>query len=337
MNRPRNSLRCRAILPALIAALAALALPSAAYARHSCIANYSTDGRIVRSPLEAELIGDLPGGLSGVLQLPGGLSTILKTRIEDALNGRGWRAPFAQARYDDMIFTLATLKAELGAAFTPELRAAIVEQFTSPVELQETMEPLRDILLSDPERFEALLDRHVGALKYWQQFGLCFQNSPYWFYQGILEEALFDPRAATTTEAMRPYKERMGSIPMRNLGGTDLIIRRSYLPDPLAPRIRYVLPPCERSGEPRDVTLEYDAASSEWTRVKPSISYRGWYARGFSDWSDIDLNRDLHDARPTSPPQFEAARAVLAERFLALQIDLELPVALPAEVELACE
>ncbi len=94
-----------------------------ASAQTSCIANYSTGGKITRSPAEQKLLSSLPDDLREIIEL----------RIADGFRPRGWASPFAQALYDDLIYTLAYLNDTLGDSFTNVIRYVVVDQFTSPV------------------------------------------------------------------------------------------------------------------------------------------------------------------------------------------------------------
>lgn len=306
-------------------AIIALTTPQSVQAQHTCIANYSTDGIVVRSAKEDEILGNLSDTLAD----------ILRTQIEDALNGRAWRAPFAQSRYDDMLFTLTFLDRELGKAFTPQMRAAVVAQFISPVGLQETMEPIKELLLSDPPRFEPLIERHVGAYMYWQQFSLCSFNSPYSFYKGIFERVALET-SDSPLSSQATIRERLAAVPKRNLGGHNLVIRQSYLPDNTKPRIRFALPPCGMDEEIRNVVFEYDLDAEEWIRVAPFLPVGTWYQRGFSDWEEIDMNRDRDRFQPTNPRQYAEAQSELVARFEENQAVMGVPIEFPKDIDLDC-
>jgi len=304
--------------------LAALTIPQTVYAQHACIANYSTDGRVVRSAREDEAFSNLPDTLAD----------ILRTQIEDALNGTAWRAPFAQARYDDMLFTLFFLERELGLTFTPQMRAAVVAQFMSPVGLHETMGPIKELLLGDPPRFKALLERHVGAYMYWQQFGVCSINSPYSFFQGIFERVAIEASDSRPTDGHRIIRERLSTIPKRNLGGQNLIIRQSYLPDQTRPLIRFALPPCGTESEVRNIVFEYDLDGEMWVGIEPPLPVRTWYQRGFSDWDEVDMDR--RGFQPTNPKQYEEAQSGLIARFEELQALMGMPIEFPRNLDFNC-
>ncbi len=307
-------------------ALAALTAPQTVQAQHACIANYSTDGRVVRSAQEDEVLGNLSDTLAD----------ILRTQIEDALNGTAWRAPFAQARYDDMLFTLSFLDLELGPTFTPQMQAAVVAQFMSPVVLHETMEPIKELLLGDPPRFEALLERHVGAYMYWQQFSLCSVNSPYSFFQGIFERVAIEASASSANDDYRFIRERLSAVPKRNLGGQDLIIRQSYLPDQTRPLIRFALPPCGTDNEVRNIVFEYDLDGEVWVGIEPPLPVRTWYQRGFSDWDEVDMDMDRRGFQPTNPKQYAEAQSELIARFEELQVLIGMPIEFPRNLDLDC-
>lgn len=306
--------------------VAVLQTPQFAQAQHACIANYSTDGRLVSSAQEEEVLGNLSDTLAD----------ILRTQIEDSLNGRAWRAPFAQARYDDMLWTLSFLERELGAAFKPQMQAAVIAQFMSPVSLHETMEPIEELILEDPKRYEALLTRHVGAFRYWQQFGLCIENSPYWFYRGLFQRAALESVGGSSTDFYRILSEAESVVPLRNLGGQNLIVRQSYLPDRTRPLVRFVLPPCGTDSEMRNIAFEYDLDAEVWVDIEAPLAIRSWYVRGFSDWNDIDMEADRRGFQPTNPKQYASAQSDLIGRFEELQVLWGRPIEFPKNLDLSC-
>ena len=307
-------------------ALAVLTNPQTVQAQHACIANYSTDGRVIRSAQEDEVLGNLPDTLAD----------ILRVQIKDSLNGRAWRAPFAQARYDDMLFTLTFFNRELGSAFTPQMQAAIVANFMSPVGLHETMAPIEQLILSDPSKYDALLERHVGAYMYWQQFSLCSENSPYSFFLYVFDRIAIRASDRSPSVAERFMRQRRAAVPKRNLGGHNLIIRQSYLHDQTRPLIHFALPPCGTDTEVRNLFFAYDLNEEVWVGIEPPLPVPSWYARGFTDWNDIDMADRRRRVQHTNPKQYAVAQSELIARFEEMQVAMGKPVEFPKNLDLNC-
>ena len=306
----------------LLALVLCLGITDSAFARNACVANYANDFRIVRSDEEQRLLSAMPPDLREVTRL----------QIEDGFTGRGWASPFGRARYDDMLFTLDFLDNALGQNLTPVLRAAVVEQFTSPVMLGKTVEPIGRLIKAHPDRFIGLLEHHVGAHKYWEQFSLCPSHSPYVFYDELHAIVFHEKHPGAYSDMNAAYRAARSLIPMRNLGGEILIIRRSYLPDPQEPRIRFTAPPCGSDGEPRSIELGYDMESRTWSRVEPLTPTGTWYMRGFED----PKIQDRRGPVANNPAEFSLVQNDLAKRFIDRQAELGLPIDFPKDPDLDC-
>ncbi|MEX0349698.1 MAG: hypothetical protein AB3N15_09780 [Paracoccaceae bacterium] len=293
-----------------------------AAANTACIANYTTDGRVIRSDKEDRLLSALSPDLREVVDL----------RIKDGFRERGWRSPFGQARYDDMLYMIDFLEKALGPGLTPVHRDAVVAQFTSPVRLRETVEPLSRLIQSDPDRFEALLHHHVGGHKYWQQFSLCAFHSPYAFYNGLHYDTFFESSTGTYADVQAAYLKARSDIPMRNLDGKVLILRRSYLPDKKEPRIRFAAPPCGTDQEPRNMEFKYDVESQAWVRTEPYLPVGTWYLLGFED----PISQGSLGPAANTPREFSEIQNSLAQRFEELQKGVGLPVEFPSDLNLDC-
>lgn len=147
-------------------------------------------------------------------------------------------------------------------------------QFMSPVTLHETMEPIKELILGNPPRFEALLERHVGAFMYWQQFSLCPENSPYAFLRTNFERIAVDASNSSSNDDYSILQERLAAVPKRNLGGEDLIIRQSYLPDQKKPLIRFAVPPCGTDIEVQNIVFEFDLDAEVWVAASIASAER---------------------------------------------------------------
>lgn len=310
--------------------LAILALPcmstsNPVYAGHTdCIANYVTELTLTRSiEDERRLLGDLSSDLQEVLA----------SRISGGFDPRGWSSPFAQARYDDLLYTLDYLIGELGSDFFPALRFAVVDQFASPLTHRNALEPLRELILSKPDRFVPLFRRHLGGFKYWQRFGLCASNSPYTVYVQWYASAFFQIHSDPSINVRVAWHDERTGVPMRYLGNQRPIIRRSYLPDVREPRIRFAAPPCGADQEPRNVEFKYDAEADMWVRTEPYLPIGTWYARGFED----PISQGGFDFAANTPEEFAAIQDKLVKQFEELQIDVGLPVNFPTDMNLDCE
>ncbi|WP_152618462.1 hypothetical protein [Leisingera sp. ANG-Vp] len=309
-------------------ATAALLAPEAARAS-DCIASYRTELRVGTQEQLDHLLGLLD-------DLPSDLSAHLAVQIDDSFLRAFSAQPFAAARFSDLIYTLEFLNKAMGAEFTPQMHAAVVTQFTSPVTMHQMMAPLEKALLNAPERFSDLIDRHVGAHRFWERYGLCASNSPYWFYRKVMETALLDVDAATIHDARRFIRSRNASIPMRKLADENLIVRRTYQPHDTAPRVEYHLPPCSDQLGPRRVAYRYDAAARTWAETAPVYDYHETPNLGFSDWSEIDSSHKSRFNHSTNPEQYALRQAQLAVLFQDAQRELGLPVKLPKVDLLRC-
>ena len=307
----------------LSALVLCMAITGPAYARNVCVANYANDFRIVRSDEEQRILSAMPPDLRKVTEM----------RIEDGFMGRGWASPFGRARYDDMLFTLDFLDDALGQNFTPVLRAAVVEQFTSPVMLDKTVEPIARLIKADPDRFFALLERHVGAYKYWEQFSLCAPHSPYAFYEELYATIFYENQTGTASDVSAEYRAARSKLPMRNLGGEILLIRRSYLPDGEEPKLRFTAPPCDAGRDLRIMEFTYDIGSQSWLRTEPVTPTGTWYERGFED----PKVQDRRGWMANNPAEFSLVQSNLAELFVDRQAELGLPVEFPENLDLDCE
>ena len=311
----------------------------AANAQGACVAFYSTANRPVRSADEAARFVDLSPDLAELFQ----------NQIEDAFNYSVWALPFGQARYDDLLYTLDFLREEFGSEFTPGMHAAVVAQFTSPVVLRETMDPLSELFQLNPERVESLFRYHVGGHKYWQQFGVCAVNSPYSFYNSematIVRETTLGRAMrsrslnsidAVSREANRAYPVMRRQIPYRNLGvGAlgNIIVRRDYLPDREAPRIRYAMTPCGTDHEPRNIEFVYEITTQSWVRTEPSWEIGTWNSRGFSDPYPGGGGRD----EISHPKDFAVVQEQMARQFEERQAALGDAIPFPENLDLRCD
>ncbi len=308
-------------------------------AQDACVAFYATANRPVRSADEATRFVDLSPDLAELLQ----------NQIEDAFNYSVWSMPFGQARYDDLLYTLDFLREEFGSEFTPGMHAAVVAQFTSPVVLRETMDPLSELFQQSPERVEDLLIHHVGGHKYWKQFGVCATNSPYAFYNSemativretTLRQAMrsrgLNSITAVSREANRAYPAMRKQIPYRNLGvGAlgNIIVRRDYLPDREAPRIRYAMTPCGTDIEPRNIEFVYEAVTQSWVRTEPSLEIGTWNSRGFSDPYPGQGGRE----EISHPKDFAVVQEQMVRQFEERQAELGDAIPFPTDLNVSCD
>lgn len=171
---------------------------------------------------------------------------------------------------------------------------------------------------------------------YWEQFSLCSVNSPYWFFQGIFERVAIEASDSSPNDHYRFIRERLSAVPKRNLGGQNLIIRQSYLPDQTRPLIRFALPPCGTDYEVRNIVFEYDLDGEVWVSIEPPLPVRTWYQRGFSDWGEVDMDMDRRGFQPTNPKLYAEAQSELIARFEELQALIGMPVEFPRNLDLDC-
>lgn len=148
------------IITAFSSLIATVGFLQEALAENACIANYSTDGSMLRSAHEERVIDGFPGALRDVVE----------QIIEDEFKRGAWSSPFSQARYEDLVYTIDYIEDAIGSELTPALRFAIVQQFSGPISRTKALEPLDEIILGNHDLFEGLLDRHVKAFKFWSQF-----------------------------------------------------------------------------------------------------------------------------------------------------------------------
>jgi hypothetical protein len=299
-------------------------------AQDACVAFYATANRPVRSADEAERFVDLSPDLAELLQ----------NQIEDAFNYSVWSMPFGQARYDDLLYTLDFLREEFGFEFTPGMHAAVVAQFTSPVVLRETMDPLSELFQQNPERVEDLLIHHVGGHKYWKQFGVCATNSPYSFYENRFGrnyyDALRDPETGHIPDGHDRYGLVRRQVPYRNLGiGAlgNIIVRRDYLPHRDAPRIRHAMTPCGTDNEPRNIEFVYEAATQSWVRTEPYLEIGTWNSRGFSDPHPGQGGRE----EISHPKEFAVVQEQMIRQFEERQAGLGDAIPFPTDLDVSCD
>lgn len=134
-------------------------------------------------------------------------------------------------------------------------------------------------------------------------------------------------------DALRAYGEVYSKMPVRKLGSERLIIRMSYLPDPLKPRLRFVAPPCNGEEEVRNLHFSYDVNSHSWQHVEPFIEAPGWYAAGFED----PIVESGRGSVSNTLLEYHIVQEGLRQRFERFQAELGLPVDFPRNPKFECK
>lgn len=141
---------------------------------------------------------------------------------------------------------------------------------------------------------------------------------------------------AVSREANDAYPALRRQIPYRNLGiGAlgNIIVRRDYLPDREAPRIRYAMTPCGTDIEPRNIEFAYEAATQSWVRTEPYLEIGTWNSRGFSDPYPGQGGRD----EISHPKDFAVVQEQMARQFEERQAVLGEAIPFPTNLDVSCD